>query len=238
MISPIVDISHHQADPINFGAALLGGVVGLFHKASEGGTYTDAKFHERRITAAEAGLLFASYHFMTGSDVEAQMDHYLATVEPVHGERVVLDHENQYTTLTMLEHAVAYLSEVRPDLRITIYSGHLIKEQLAGKRSPLLADYTTLWIAHYTSSSQPSWPKETWPQWSLWQWTDKEKIPGFTVPVDGDRWNGSEAELRAFMAPAATEAPAPIEPVPPSVPIINIVVTGDVRVIVNGEIIR
>src|SRR5580765_6409403 len=146
MSNPVViDISHHQADPINWAAVKRGGTIGVIHKATEGTSYVDDKLFSRMKAAKDAGLLTSTYHFMRESDMSGQMNHYLGTINPVPGERVVLDHECSGTTLAELEEAVTYIRKVRPDLQITIYSGHQIKEQLGGKRSAILAENTSLW---------------------------------------------------------------------------------------------
>jgi len=139
----------------------------------------------------------------------AQMDHYLAVVDPVEGERMVLDHEDAGVSLSQLEEAVDNLLSLRPDVNVSIYSGHLIKEQLSGKKSDYLAAHTSLWIAQYTTAAAPSWPTATWPQWSLWQFTDKASVEGCPKPVDGNRWNGDEQSLLKWFDPS-TEVAAPI----------------------------
>lgn len=233
MANPIVvDISHHQPDPIDWAAVKLGGTIGVFHKATEGTTYIDDKLFSRMKAAKAAGLLTSTYHFMRESDMPGQMSHYLETIDPVEGERIVLDHECGGTTLAELEEAVLYIRRVRPDLQITIYSGHQIKEQLGSKRSEILALNTSLWVAQY--SSTVSWPTATWPQWSLWQFTDEGRCDGINSPIDANRWNGDEASLRKWMAPAGS-VPAP----PPIAATVVAVTRGDGHVIVtlDGEIL-
>ena len=54
-----------------------------------------------------------------------------------------------------------------------------------------------LWIAHFTTKPQPSFPS-AFPNFTIWQHTDKGKVPGITGNVDLDRFNGSMDGLRAF----------------------------------------
>lgn len=54
------------------------------------------------------------------------------------------------------------------------------------------AGYTVLWIAHWTSASQPTVPAQNWGGhgWTFWQYTDKGTVSGIKGSVDLDRYNG------------------------------------------------
>lgn len=198
MTSPVIDISHHNPTP-DWQAIKAAGVVGIIHKATEGAGYADPDRKGRLASAMRAGLLISTYHFMRPGGISAQMDFYLRTIDAAQGERVVLDHEDAGVSLADLKVAITYLWNKRPDLEITIYSGNLIKTQLGAKRDDLLAK-TSLWLAQY--GPIPSWPTATWANWSLWQWTDKERVQGIAAPVDGNKWNGTEDALRRWLQPS------------------------------------
>jgi GH25 family lysozyme M1 (1,4-beta-N-acetylmuramidase) len=236
-MNPIcVDLSHWNPTP-DWAELKAAGTLGIIHKATEGTSYVDKQLFKRAKPAIDAGLLWSTYHFLNTSSTYAQMDHYLSTIDPVLGERVVLDHEDAGVSLDRLKQAIENLLDLRPDLQITLYSGHLIKDQLGARRDNFLAEKTSLWIAQYTGAATPIWPVATWPKWSLWQYTDKAEVDGISKPVDGNRWNGDEAGFRKWMSPtsAVPETPEPGKQViisvqvPPGVP---------VQVIVNGEIVR
>lgn len=238
----VVDLSHHNPEP-NWTQLRAGGVVGVIMKASEGQTFIDKTFTKRRQAALSAGLKVSSYHFFHGN-AQAEMAHYLATVQPRQGERVCIDHEAK-ATLQQLIDAVRYIRETRPDLQITIYSGHLIKEQIGGEYVGALAANSSLWIAHYTSATAPSWPKATWPSWSLWQYTDKANAPGISKPVDGNRFNGSAENCALWFGPITAPPPRPEpqpEPEPPSTPAVIVSVQASANValqlVVNGRIVK
>lgn len=212
MANPIViDLSHWNPTP-DWAALKAGGTVGVIHKATESTGYVDDELFVRAKDAMAAGLKWSTYHFLRPGSLPKQMDHYLATIDPVEGERVCLDHEDRGVTIGDLEYCVNYLRNKRPDLQICIYSGHVIKEQLGNKPSPVLAT-TSLWIAHYTGATAPTWPTQVWPTWSLWQYTDKATVQGISKPVDGDRFNGSAEQCLAWFGPAVQPAPEP-EPEP------------------------
>lgn len=212
MPSPVVDLSHWNPTP-DWAKLKAGGVVGVIHKATEGTGSVDATLFQRAKGAMDAGLYWSTYHFLRPGSMSAQMEHYIGTIQPVPGERVCLDHEDPGVSLNDLVSCVEAIRANRPDLQITVYSGHVIKDQLGAGYNQVLAENTSLWIAQYTSAKEPSWPKATWPLWSLWQWTDSETVPGISAPVDGDRWNGDPADLPGWFGPAG-EVPVPPDPAP------------------------
>jgi lysozyme len=233
MTDPVfIDVSHWQPDPIDWQAVRASGVVGVIHKATEGESYVDPTLHKHAYEAHGAGLAWATYHFLRPGSIAAQMKHYLETIEPQPGERVCLDHEDSAVSLEALEQAVEYLQADSRNLQVTVYSGHLIKEQLRDAWSPILAT-TSLWMAHYTAASAPSWPKTTWPVWTAWQYTDNADVPGIEGPVDGNRFNGNVRQCLAWFGPAETEDD---EDQPPQV-VIDITADDgvEVTVMVNGE---
>ncbi len=229
MVSPVIDLSHWNPEP-NWSQLRASGVLAIFHKATEGTSYLDPTYRTRRLKATSSGFLWAPYHFLHGTEITKQMDWFLENIYVPKGGRVVLDHEAD-ASLDQLCQAVTYLWDKHPDLEITIYSGHLIKEQLGDTTVRSELRKTSLWIAQYTSVNAPSWPRQQWPQWSLWQWTDGEKVPGISQPVDGNRWNGTAENLVRFMSPASSQ-PAP-QP-EPDMPTIVMNVPDNVRLLING----
>ena len=198
MDTVVVDLSHWNPTP-DWAALKDSGVCGVNVKATEGTSYVDEAFHSRYGDAIAAGLAVSTYHFFKAGSVEAQMNHYLNTVKPRDGERMCIDHEEK-ASLAELEQAVAYMNTDSRNLQISVYSGHLIKDQLGNNRSDVLAG-TSLWIAHYTTKSAPTWPTATWPTWSLWQFTDAAKVAGISQPVDGNRFNGSSENCVKWIGP-------------------------------------
>lgn len=238
MANPIViDLSHWNPTP-DWATLKANGTVGVIHKATEGTSYIDDTLFKRAGAAMAAGLCWSTYHFLKHGNVEAQMAHYIKTIQPQKGERVCIDHEDADVTLEDLRRAVQYLLNVRPDLQITVYSGHTIKEQLGDNYDALLADNTSLWIAQYTTAAAPSWPKKTWPNWSLWQYTDKASVAGVSAPVDGNKWNGSPDNLARWFGPSTTPQPEPVpEPVAQQVRVAITAPKGvEVIIELNGEL--
>lgn len=239
MPNPIViDMSHWQEDP-DWAKLKSNGTVGVILKATEGTGYTDPTYAKRKKAALQAGLLVSSYHWLKAASINAQMDRFLAVVAPVKGERVCIDHEDD-ASLAQLKQAIQYLLTKRPDLQVTIYSGHLLKQQLGAKNDAYLATYTSLWLAQYTAGS-PDWPKGTYPNWSLWQYTDKfdkaDGLVGMKGPVDANKWNGSTEALVRWMSPA-DQTPVPVPTPTPKPKTVTVRVEGPddviVEVFING----
>jgi lysozyme len=223
----VIDISHHQADPIDFVAAWHDGVIGVILKATEGESYVDETFHQRFRDASDAGLFVSSYHFMRPGDIEQQMRHYLNTVQSEPSERVCLDFEDPDSTFAELEHAAAILLDC--GLEVAVYGSNVLVEKCQGQQSAIL-ERTSLWQARY-SDNEPE-PPGIWPVWSLWQYTDCANVAGFNDPIDGNVFNGSDESLKKWFY-------TDYEPTAPELSVsISIIAPPGIDIIVNGQIIR
>lgn len=233
-----IDISHHQGE-CDFDEVYAAGVVGMIHKATEGTSFVDDMRAENCVAAKNAGLAVATYHWLSpGSNPSAQMEFYLSTIDPVRGERVVIDYEQDGCTLNMLHDAVAALLDYGQDLQITVYSGHLLKEQLGSDCDDFLREHCDLWLAQYTSGT-PSWPDGTFDEWTLWQYSESGTIPGIDdAYVDLNNFNGGEAQFLAWITPQGEAPRPPRPPPPPARQLVTVDITSpdgvDVKVSVNG----
>jgi lysozyme len=230
----VIDVSHHQT-VTDWTAVKNAGVLGVIHKATEGETYFDPTYQSHRKGAEAAGLKWAAYHFLRPGDMGAQMEFFLDCADLPEGARICLDHEDSGVSLADLQECVEWLFDCAEDLQVAIYSGHLIKDQLGDNSNPVLAK-TSLWLAQYTTGT-PSWPKGTWPAWTLWQFTDKASVAGITGAVDGNRFNGSDENCLKWFGPVP-------QPVPPPVPEdqqvlidINVPPGVHVQLTINGELV-
>jgi lysozyme len=234
----VIDVSHHQAT-VDFDKVARAGVVGVILKCTEGQSVKDKTHQTRRAQAMAAGLEVASYHFLRPGDMAKQMKFYLDTLSPRDGERVVIDHEDEKVPLSDLVDATNVLLNDDRGLQVTIYSGHLIKEQLGNAYNFTLAK-TSLWIAQYGPAV--SWPKGTWPTWTLWQYSDKGAVPGVSGNCDVNHFNGSAVNCKRWMTPMGELSPgsSPQEPATEGDTMtINIDTTADIRKIIvkiNGVI--
>lgn len=231
-MDPVIDLSHHNPEP-DFVRLKSAGLVGVILKATEGTRYIDPTFARRRESAKASDLAVVGYHFLRHGQAEQQMLNFLDVLHPVKGERVVIDYEDSACTLGDLVDAVQALVRQPLNLQITVYGGGKLKGDLGNSREQTLADFTSLWIAQYTSADAPSWPKATWPVWSLWQWTDKASVPGISAGVDSNRFNGSNDACRRFLSPATDD---PAKSVGPEISIsISTPADARVNVLINGK---
>jgi len=227
-----VDISRYQAG-FNMQAFKDSGGLGVILKASEGTSIKDSSYDAHRANALAAGLAVASYHFFRPSDPETQADWFLECANVNWGERVVCDVEDPSCEKGSVKAFFQRIISQRPDLQLTVYTGHVGEEAEAEwGRSEWLAENTSLWTCQYASSPSP-WASETWPQWSLWQYTDNGSVPGFNGPVDCNKFNGSDENFLAWMGPVSEPAPAPT----PSFSVVDMTVSDGVQVSINGVVV-
>lgn len=227
-----IDISHHQGY-VDWDEVARAGVLGVIHKATEGTSFVDDMRAENCSRALDAGLGISTYHWLSpGSDPTDQMAFYIETVRPCQGERVVIDYEQDGCTLGQLHEAVRALIDSELDLQISVYSGHLLKEQLGDTHDEYLAANTDLWLAQYTSGSI-SWPEATYPQWKLWQYSESGTIPGIDdAYVDLNNFNGSNEDFVTWINPKGERPPIP-RPPHPSSKLVDITVDAPEGVTVN-----
>jgi lysozyme len=227
-----IDISHWQNFP-NFTEVRAAGVIAMIHKATEGSSYVDPNRAKNISNAIKAGIKCCTYHWIKPGNASNQMDFYLKTIDPVPGERVVIDYEEDGCSLDDLHEAVQTLLDDPRGLQITVYSGHLLKEQLSS-HDELLAKNTDLWLAQYTSGT-PTWSTETYSHWALWQYSESGTVNGIDGSlVDLNRFDGTDDELLAWISPAGSVKPPKPKPVPAQ---IDITVIGDVTISINGKVV-
>jgi len=204
MIDAVIDLSHHNSVS-SFADLRAAGVFGVIHKATQGATYVDPRFAERRQLVEAAGLLFGAYHFGTGVGVEAQVDHFLATAADV-PLRVLGLEENPQGEDMSLHQAERFVHEVhaRTGRYPGLYSGHTLKRMIGnvGITDPAETELSRcwLWVAEY--EPQVTIPS-IWSQWTLWQYTDglindDGVVLSGVGPCDRNRYDGSADDLRDF----------------------------------------
>ena len=104
----IVDISHHNTVR-DFSEVAAAGIWGVIHKATQGSTYVDPEYRERRQLAGAQGLLWGAYHFNTGDPVKEQVDFFLDTAEPDEKTLLVLDFEDYRLSNMSVQQAVEFV---------------------------------------------------------------------------------------------------------------------------------
>lgn len=247
----IIDISHWQGFP-DFAKVRAQGVIACIMKATEGTSFVDPALHVNSLNAQKNGIKCCTYHWLKPrkfASATAQMKFYLQTVDPVPGERMIIDYEEAGCVLSDLVEAVTVLKADPRKLQITVYSGNVLKEQL-NTASGFLASNTDLWLAQYTMGT-PSWPSKTYPKWALWQYSESGRMDGIVgSAVDLNRFDGTDEELLAWISPKVLPAELPVPSVgelpsgpvltpgaSPILPIVDITVPAGVSIRVNGKLV-
>lgn len=175
MINTIIDIYHGNS--IDLEQCFQGGIVAIIHKATQGATMRDSKYHLRRQRAKELGFLWGAYHFSTGGSVSAQVENFLAHARPEDDELISLDWEpsdGPDMTLDQARHFVQMIKDETGRWPV-IYGGHLLRESIGHNPDPILRN-CPLWYARY-ANSPIGIPTQVWPTYTLWQYTDGEVGP-------------------------------------------------------------
>jgi lysozyme len=209
-----IDISHWETVH-DWQAVKMSGTHFVYLKATQAERSVDRCFHKYRLACQTAGLAWGAYHFYDFRlAAGSQADHFITTVG-----------QNCYDTHGMLPPVVDLESfsiwqdgERRPvelPARLPLLNalGNLL-ERLKGaygkallytnpamlKRLVPLPDWlveTPLWIAHYTTASEPC--IGTFKRWMFWQYSESGEIAGIQGAVDRDRFNGDEVELEQLI---------------------------------------
>jgi GH25 family lysozyme M1 (1,4-beta-N-acetylmuramidase) len=215
-----LDVSNYQGS-INWTKVAKAGYRFAFGKATEGTSYNDKTYTTNRNGSEAAGMVFGAYHFArpggksyaaaTASAIR-QANHFLAIAQPQPGELPpVLDLEKtgSLSKPRLLGWTLAWLDQIyaRTGVEPFVYTSPLFWKGSLGDSTAAAAGGTGLWIAHWTSKSQPTVPAQNWDGngWRFWQWTDCVTVPGIKHCSDGDRMNGSKLSSVAI-------APFPLGP--------------------------
>lgn len=195
----VIDISHHNGVGLDFVKAKANGIEGVIHKSTQGITFRDKMYVQNRQKALDAGLMFGAYHFGTNERGSEQADHFLSTVNPDPQTLLVLDYEPNYSSQSTMRlddarEFVETIAAMNGDRYPGLYSGHLIKDQLRNKPKDEILSQCFLWIAQY-GPKVTNIPTNTWPTWTLWQYTEDGHVPGIGY-CDRNRFNGGLAQLQ------------------------------------------
>jgi lysozyme len=187
-LDAVIDISRFVT-VTDFRAVRQSNILGVIHKATEGGDYVDPLCAARRPQAEAAGLLWGAYHFGTRQYTGArQAQTFLAAARPRPDTLIALDFEandpNPRNTMTLAQ-AEAFVQAVYQSTgRLPLVYTHPTwadgapsgrgRVRLSGPISSnsILAQ-CDLWLADYREEPQlPSaWAAKGW---RLWQYAGNE----------------------------------------------------------------
>ena len=198
-------------------------ILGVIHKASEGGDYADAACAARRPQAEAAGLLWGTYHFGTGQSSGAQQAaFFLAVSRPGPRTLLALDleaNENNPSNSMRLDQAEAFVQAVAEATgRLPVVYVHPTwanGDPLPNSGLSLGARITPesilarcgLWVGDYHDSPEIplAWAASGW---RLWQYAGDENVShpannqtNFVQGLshcDRNLFNGDAAALQQF----------------------------------------
>jgi GH25 family lysozyme M1 (1,4-beta-N-acetylmuramidase) len=208
-----IDVSGYQPR-VDWKAVKAAGKAFAFIKATEGTTLVDHTFASHWKGARDAGVLRGAYHFLRPEhDAVAQAQFFLAQITDDPGElppTVDVEVSDRVSVAHVAGCAAAFVDYVAATLgRPLVYTSPGFWNLLPD--IPDIAAKADLWVANWGAS--PARVKG-WSKWTFWQYTDKGTVSGIpgSADVDGDRFNGSVADLQAYCASvvgvAVPQAPA------------------------------
>src|SRR4029077_225402 len=180
-----IDVSSWNGG-IRWGKVAAAGYRFAFGKATEGTGYADKTYSTNRNGSENAGLVFGAYHFArpdgksnaaaTASAIR-QANHFLVVARPQPGDLPpVLDLEKtgNLSKSRLLAWTLAWLNQIyaRTGVEPFLYTSPLFWKGNLSDSTAAAAGGTGLWIAHWTSASQPMVPAQNWNGngWRFWQW--------------------------------------------------------------------
>jgi lysozyme len=183
-LDAVIDISH-GVTVSDFAAVRRSGILGVIHKATEGGDWTDASYAGRQPQAERAGLLWGAYHFGTRQYSGAQQAQlFLSVVRPAPSTLIALDLEpndgNPRNTMQLAQAEAFVMTVQQATGRLPLLYTHpqWADGQVYGRRrlslgQPILPGSLLarcdLWLADYRENPQIPY---AWADrgWKLWQY--------------------------------------------------------------------
>jgi GH25 family lysozyme M1 (1,4-beta-N-acetylmuramidase) len=206
---PGIDVSYHQGS-INW-SRVAGAGVGFAYIRSSAGTLTsDAEYANNRAAARAAGLAAGAYHFgnpdSAPNDAANEASWFLQNAAIRSGDLLpVLDLEvsNGLGESALTAWAQSWLEEVEAatGVKPIVYTNRNFWSGSMANTDWFARNGYRLWIAHWTTATQPTLPASDWAGqgWTFWQHSSTGTVPGISGNVDLDRFNGKSLPESAFV---------------------------------------
>jgi lysozyme len=197
-----IDVSYHQGT-IDWRQVAAAGKRFTFVRTSAGTLTADTAYAANSSGARGAGLTVGSYHYANPdnapNDAANEAGWFLRNATIASADLVpVLDLEvsNGLDAGALAAWAQTWLEQVyaATGLRPIIYTNPTFwQTSMADTDWFARNGYPVLWIAHWTTASQPTVPAGGWAGngWMFWQHTSMGAVPGISGPVDLDRFRGA-----------------------------------------------
>lgn len=195
-----IDVSVWQGSSIDWNKVKASGRAFGIARVSYGTGTIDDTFPGNWSRMKAAGLIRGAYQwFRPAQDAKAQADLVIARVGKLGpGDLPVTADVEETQGLSGAAIAAALSTwvariEAGTGKKPIIYSGKYFWNDNVGSKAFASHPY---WIPAYG----PTCPDlaSAWSDWKFFQYTDRASVPGVSGNVDGDRFNGSLADLQAF----------------------------------------
>tara|TARA_R100001015_G_C4632888_1_gene197051 strand:+ start:1752 stop:2579 length:828 start_codon:yes stop_codon:yes gene_type:complete len=209
-IYPGLDISSHQGK-VDWNGVVSSGVVDYcWIKVTEGNTHVQKTIKEYFDGAKKVGIPTGGYHFARADlhkDPTKEVENFAKNcpvesggLKPVLDFEVSDNHDKDSAHAWVLE--FVQQAEKKLGVPLVIYTGaNMIRYSLFNKTDGF--DHCPLWIPAYSkkvfSKGIPKKNYDNWKEWTIWQWTDQERIPGVNTKVDRNWLVGGPAGLKKIM---------------------------------------
>jgi len=206
-MKPIIDISFYQVpSAINYDL-LASQVSGVILRAAYS-NYKDTAFERHYSELTARGVPLGAYHYIIGSaGIIAQSNAFNAITD---GKEFRLgrwiDVEDTRSGTRLYRNNVLDYAALQPDMGI--YTSKGAWNAIMG--GAYLTD-RKLWVAHYTTASQPLLPTG-WNSWWLWQHTSTGRLAGYAGNLDTNRFNGDDADFAEWVGDLPIPEPPPEPP--------------------------
>lgn len=203
-----VDIANYQAG-INLAAVNPDFTIVM---ASQGDWFTNQCFVAQVQASLDLGKPTGVYHYVDGSGVQAEVDHFLAAVG-AYADKVfwAVDWEAGDNGAWGDE---GYLQQFIEALKARTGKRPLLYASSGSYPDAVQAATDSMrWVAQYADSDPTGWDTSPWTDgtWSadMHQYTGTGRVAGYDGDLDLDVYYGSEADLRALAGSGTTTTTSP-----------------------------
>jgi len=202
-----MDVSVYQGT-INWAQAKADGIQYAIIRVSDGLNSPDSKFDANWSGSRAAGVIHGAYQFFEpGQDPIAQADMLLAKIGgklkpddlPPMIDVEVTGGLGPSQVAAKVKQWIAHV-KAKVGRDPIVYTGMYFWRDSVGGANVLPS---VLFHAQYTTAACPN-IADPWPTWAFWQYTSSGSVAGISGNVDVDRWNGTLAQLKAFLGPPGT----------------------------------
>lgn len=201
-----IDVSVYQGT-IDWNRVKADGVVYAMIRVSDGLNSPDSKFAANWSGSRAAGVIHGAYqYFEPAQDPIAQADMLLSKMGTFKADdlppTIDVEASGGLTPAQVAAKVKQWIAHVKAKTGRDpiVYTGFYFWRDSVGGANVLPS---ALFHAQYTTAACPN-IAAPWTDWAFWQYTSSGSVDGINGNVDTDRWNGTKAQLMAFLGPPGT----------------------------------